>query len=300
MVKNIFRKSFVLPVLLSTLIAGCVGQGGDVLKSLIDVPLLTASATEDVNIYAQVPEFARQNREFNWHIVVQPSIDIKNFAVDIYDACKFEDKSNAEEKSALKNPQEIKANHTKIYTLTYSLGMIDFEGECEVRFKTSHKATATASTTVIALSDTEWQQRKARGTLSALPINTYVSSNPLKVEISWSEDPRFLDQSTIQMYVEYRNAGSGSIKKLESKAVNITLPKNLELADPNCDDYSYDVDKRELILVRSLDFIAKKAKRSTCTFKTKAAGDIDSQSIVATADYVYETDNSVKIPMLKK
>lgn len=293
-------KNSVLAIIFVVAAAGCIGQADNVLKSVIDVSVITASATEDMSITAKVPEFARQGtaenpRGFNWQIVAEPTVDVKEFSVDIYDTCKFTPVSGDD----VKTPVDIKANRTKIYTLTYSLGPIDFEGDCNVRFKTQHTSEATASTTVIALSDTEWQQRKAQGTLSEIPVSSFLSNNPLKISISWSEDPHFLDQSVVQMYVDYENLGSGSIRKLAAESVKITIPETLVLTDPKCDDY--DLNGNQLVLSRSLDFVAKKAKRSTCNFKVDALDkDINSQSITATAEYVYETDNSVKIPLLKK
>ena len=297
-------KNSVLAIIFVVAAAGCVGQGGDVLKSIIDVPVLTSAGTsEDLTITAKIPEFARQNRNFNWQIVAQPTTDIKDFSIDVYDTCKFTPVSDDD----IPTPVEIKANRTKTYTLTYSLGTIDFEGDCAVKFKTEHKVEATASATVIALSDTEWQQRKSDGTLSELPVSTYNSNSPLKVSIGWSEDPRFLDASTIQMYVDYSNLGSGSIRNLAAGSVKITIPSNLKITDPKCDDYiqtSVGVPPENytvLELSKSIDFVAKKAKRSTCNFKVDASGEtIKSQSITAVAEYNYETDNSVKIPLLKK
>ena len=145
-------KNSVLAIIFVVAAAGCVGQVDNALKSVIDVPVLTSAGTsEDLSITAKVPEFARQNRNFNWQIVAQPATDIKNFSIDVYDTCKFTPVSGDD----IATPVDIKANRTKIYTLTYSLGQIDFEGDCSVKFKTEHKAEAAASATVIAFSHTQ-------------------------------------------------------------------------------------------------------------------------------------------------
>ena len=109
------------------------------------------------------------------------------------------------------------------------------------------------------------------------------------------------------MYVDYENVGSGFIERLKEESVKINVPSNLKITDPKCDDYiqtsvgAPPTNYTVLELSKTLDFVAKKAKRSTCNFKVDANGEtINSQSIAATAEYIYETDNSVKIPLLKK
>lgn len=282
----------VLMLFATAIIAGCVGQEGDVFLSILDVRLVGGGA-EDTTITAKVPEFARKDRDFDWQIVVQPSIDIQNVKIEVYDTGLFEPWEG------MRGPFEkdlIKANRTEIFSLRYHMGDPGLAEDTDIKFRTFYTSNATISTSVVVLSEVEYFERKARDTLGEIPISTWTSTNPLRVTVTWSDEQPLLDAQEVQMYVDYQNLGTGFIDKLEPGEVYFIVPGNIEFQ--SCDDYR--LEGEILILKRELDFLQKRAKRSTCTFKAKGTGTIDSRSIVGVAAYRYEIDSAVTVPIIGK
>jgi hypothetical protein len=280
----------VLLLAAAVVLSGCVGQGTNVLQNIMDIKL-SGGGVEDTTITAKVPEFARANRDFDWQLAVQPAIDIRNFRTEIYETGLFDVVG-----SDPLNKSEINGNRTELFSIKYHMGDPGLAQQTAIKMRSFYTSNATTSTTVVALSETEYFQRKQADTLSTIPVSTWTSTNPLLLTVTWSDPMPLLDAQAVQMYVDYQNLGSGYIEKLSAGQVTFTLPTNIEFV--SCDDYNLTDGK--LFLKRDLDFLQKRAKRSTCTFKAKASGTIDSQSIVGTALYDYEIDNTVTVPIIQK
>jgi|GEM_PF-5320734 len=290
-----------LPVvlLLTTAIfaAGCVGQGGNVFQSVMDVKVSGTSATEDTTITAKIPEFARADTDFSWQLVVQPIADIKDFKIFIDDTGLFTDLQTGD---PLNNGVTILANRTQTFNIKYRMGDPGLAEKTNIKLRSTYVSNASTSTTVAVLSDTEYFQRKAKGTLGEIPTSTWTSTSPLQLTVSWSDTMPLLDKQNVQMYVDYKNTGSGIIENLMPHQAFFSIPSNLE--PKNCDDYTLVnlPEGNRLELKNQLDFIQNKAKRSTCTFVAHSAGPIDSTSITGWVQYTYEIDNTITVPIIQK
>lgn len=282
---NVILALFAIAVL-----SGCVGQNGGAIMSIMDIRM-SGGGSEDMTVTAKVPEFARSNSDFNWQLVVQPSIDIKDFRTEIYDTGLFKAAEGQDIKA-----DTIHANTTKIFPLSYKMGDAGLAEKTDIKMRSFYRSNVTISTTVAVLSEVEYFQRKAQGRLSEIPVYTWMSTNPLQLTISWSDTMPLLDAQAVQMYVDYQNTGSGYVEKLMPGEVTFVVPTNIEFV--SCDDYN--VTGNKLVLKRDLDFLQKRAKRSTCTFKAKASGTIDSQSLSGMALYSYEIDSKVTVPIIQK
>jgi hypothetical protein len=288
------NKTLGLTVLAVIMTSACVGQGGGVIQNILTIDVVKGGV-EDMTIQAKVPEFARANGDFNWQLVSEPVIMVKEFGIEVIDRCQFVNKTP--DSFAL---PEIRANNTQIFTMTYHTPQVEFERPCPVSFKANYMSNATMSTTVAVLQELEYAQRKAAGKLDEIPIRTFTSRNPLQLTISWGPYGQpLLDSSANQLYIDYSNAGTGTIAMLEPGQVTIQVPANMG-NDINCDDYSWDATKRTLTLSKQLDFLRKEAKRSTCTFTAKASKSIDSQSLAITATYRYQLEGTVSIPLVAR
>jgi len=292
------NKTFGIAVLAVIMTSACVGQGGGVIQNVLTIDVVKGGI-EDMTIQAKVPEFARANGDFNWQLVSEPVITVKEFGIEVIDRCQFVNKTP----DSLALP-EIRANNTQIFTMTYHTPQVEFERPCPVSFKATYTSNATMSTTVAVLQEVEYMQRKAAGKLDEIPIRTFTSRNPLQLTVSWGPYGQpLLHGSANQLYIDYSNAGTGTIARLEPGQVVIQVPANMG-NDINCDDYSKSAawgnGDRTLTLSKQLDFLRKEAKRSTCTFIANASQPIDSQSLAITATYRYQLEGTVSIPLVAR
>jgi len=302
------RKEFGLILIAVVFSSACVGQTDNTIQNVLTLDVVKGGV-EDIAISAMVPEFARMNQDFNWQLLVRPSVMVRDFAISVYDRCVFENTGIDSFAKA-----ELRPNNTEIFKLTYHTPQVEFERSCPVRFNASYISNATLTTSVSVLQDTEYMLRRQAGTLKDIQENTWKSASPLVLSISWgSEGQPLLDNSVNQMYIDYRNNGDGTIERLEGGPVEILgsettpgqviiqVPGNLEPSgELPCDDYTWNPYDRTLTLNRDIDFIRKEAKRSTCTFTAKATQPVDSKSLVVFATYRYAIDGSMSIPLLAR
>jgi len=285
------RKRAVFLLATIVVLGGCVGQSGGAMLSIMDIQM-SGGGVEDMTITAKVPEFARSGGVFGWQLVVQPTVDVKNFRFEIYDHGLFMAVSGEN----IIGTSDINANTTKTFPLTYTMGDAGLAESTDIKMRSFYVSNTTISTTVAVLSEVEYFQRKAQGKLGEISVSTWSSTNPLELTVSWSDPMPLLDAQAVQMYVDYQNSGSGFIEKLGIGEVTFIVPENIQFV--TCDDYK--LEGNSITLKRDLDFVQKQAKRSTCTFKAKASGTIDSRSLVGTALYTYEIDSEVTVPIIQK
>lgn len=284
------RPSAVFVLLAIVVLCGCVGQSSNVLQNIMNINV-AGGGVEDLTITAKIPEFARNNSDFNWQLVVQPNTGIRNFRAEIYDHGLFTVVSEGD-----LSADAINANTTKIFPISYKMENAGLADQTTIKMRSFYRSNATVSTTVAVLNEVEYFQRKAADTLGEIPVSTYTSTNPLQLTVSWSDPMPLLDGQEVQMYVDYQNLGEGFIDGLSAGNVTFLMPGNLKFV--SCDDYRQDGER--LVLKRDLDFLQKRAKRSTCTFTANASTAVDSRSLVGTASYAYELDSSITVPIIQR
>lgn len=290
------RKELGILLLLVVAASACVGQTDGVLQSVMTLDVIKGGA-EDITITAKVPEFARTNGDFNWQLLAKPTSTVRNFQIAVYDRCVFENKGTESFSSA-----EILANNTQTFTLTYHTPAIEFDRTCPVYFTASYLSNSTLSSTVVVLQETEYVQRRQAGTMGDIPITTWNSRSPLELSVSWGPDGQLmLENSLNQLHITYANKGAGAIAKLEAGQVIIRVPENVEPdGQMPCDDYTWDTGTRTLTLNRQIDFVQKRAKTSTCTFRAVTDQPVDSESLVVSAEYRYSIDGTVNMQLLSR
>ncbi len=275
----------LLLVLSAAACVGTAGQGTGV-ESLFKVDILRGG-TEDITVEAEIPEFARPDRSFDWNILITPSQDITGLKVGVFDrsSCPFTNSS-----ADSWGPGNARANRTARFPTTYGAGKADFEKDCVIKFKVSYSSNSSSGNTVAVLQEQDYMEREREGRLGEIPISSWSSVSPLNIGIRGLDSP-LLDGQRVDMHVDYSNTGAGTIESLEPGSVEISLPGNL--ASPDCDDYVL-TDGR-LVLDRRLEFNDGTAKSSSCTFNASASGPIDSRPLGVSAEYDYQLLQQVTI-----
>ncbi|MEM5804624.1 MAG: hypothetical protein QXU82_02130 [Candidatus Aenigmatarchaeota archaeon] len=283
-------KILVLAAALVIIASGCTGQGNNVIQEVLRIDVV-GGGVEDISIRAEMPEFARPDRDFNLHLLVTPAVDINNMDIVFYDRCGglFAPKNSDEFKEGL-----MLANRTKAYETTWTMGQTQVD-KCTVRFKTAYTSNMTLSQGIVTLTEAEWFEREQQGTRKDIAVASYRTTNPLRIDVSFSQDQPLIEQATIRMYLDYADDGTGIIRNLQPGDVKIKLPGNLELV--GCDDYA--LSGGALALNKQKSFINKKASRSTCEVRTKAGQIVDSRVMIIEALYGYEIDSYFNVNILK-
>ena len=283
-------KILVLAAAFVIIVSGCTGQDASVIQQILKIDVVTGGV-EDMNIVVEMPEYARVNRNFTWHMLATPSIGVSDFRFSVYDRCGGLFTAMAPDSFT---ETSIRANRTKRFEMRYVLADTQVE-TCKVRFKTSYTSNMTMSQNIVVLEEFEWLEREDRGTRKDIPVHSYRSTNPLRMEFSFSQDQPLIEESEVKMYIDYYDDGTGIINELEPGDVMIKLPGNLEFI--TCDDYN--IDGGMLVLNKEKKFISKKAVRSTCEFITQAEQVIDTRAMLVEALYTYNLDNEFEARILR-
>ena len=282
-------RPYLIPGLLAiVLIAGCVGSAGQDMgiQSVFKIDIIRGG-TEDITVQAEIPEFARAERKFDLTFMLTPAQEISNLSMNVFDrsSCPF---INGTKDSW--DVSTIKGNHTTKFSTNYTVGKIDFEKDCTIKFKATYSSNSSAGTTVAVLDESDYMERERTGKLGEIPINSWNSVSPLRITIRGLDKP-LIDNQRADMHIDYSNTGAGNIEALEIGSVIINLPGNL--LSPDCDDYSQTAEG--LVLKRRLEFTSGQAKSSSCTFIAKAWLPIDSRPLGVSAAYTYQLLQQVVI-----
>ena len=282
------RANIIVGLLLVLSTAACVGTAGQGsgIPAVFKVDIIRGG-TEDITIQAEIPEFARPDREFDWQIEATPAQEISKLSVNVFDrsSCTF---TNSTPDSWY--AETIKSNRTTVFKTNYVVGKVDFEKDCIIGFKATYSSNSSAGSTVAVLQENDYMEMERTGKLGEIPISSWNSVSPLEIGIRGLDQP-LIDNQRADIHIDYSNTGKGNIEALEPGSVIINLPGNL--ASPDCDDYSQTAEG--LVLKRRLEFIDKVAKSSSCTFVAKAWLPIDSRPLGISAAYVYQLQQQVTI-----
>jgi len=226
-----------------------------------------------------------RNVTLRFNVTNKRGSDIEDIEVNAYDQCAFSGEY-------LYNIDVIEPNRTKIWNWKWLTEDVQFERECEIKFKTDYYSEFILSQDIVVLSETEYYSREQAGTLSDLEPLSSSTSSPLSIQLTFSDYQPFLDGDSISMNIKYSNIGGGFV---DVQSIEMRIPDNLE---GNCNHYVksgniYTLDK-------GLTFYNNEAPQSTCIFTLKASQPIDVNSIQLTAYYKYSFDNSMIIKVKPK
>jgi hypothetical protein len=153
------------------------------------------------------------------------NFNLENVDLTIYDPCVFTGDTT-------KNIGEIKANRSATFSLKLTAGNTDLDKDCDVKFKLSYNTEYSLFQDIAVLSQSEYEQREAAGTLNNIPIQSSSPSSPFKISLSFSGKQPFITDENYRINLDYYNIGNGV---LEVKNITIINPENLK--DFSCNDY---------------------------------------------------------------
>ncbi len=277
----------ILSILAVVLVSGCIANFTGTQQAGILNPTVT-SETQDIVLKAEaVPLEVRSGKRLDLYFELDALKDLKNVSFAVTDSCLFSGDMGGFEN------QELKANRSKDFKLTLTAGIVNFDTNCQIRFRASYNSTLMAAQDIIVLSETEFLTEQRTGKISERQPNFASTDNPLQIAFSFSNPQPFENDTEEFMYMQY-SAGSG-LEKLSKGSVQFTIPNNVKIT---CDDYVAGGNK--LTLNRDLVFIDGTAKKSTCKLTTNAQQDVDSKTLQITANYLYAIDNSINVKIKQK
>ncbi|MFQ6020597.1 MAG: hypothetical protein ACE5J4_01090 [Candidatus Aenigmatarchaeota archaeon] len=170
--------------------------------------------TTNPDLYLKVeaiPSVVKSGRNLDilFEINNKQGYDLKNFNLNVYDQCVFSGNNS-------KSFDEIKANRTERWHWKWLTGTMEFERDCEIRFRTEFETKFSLSKGIAVLQESEYYQRESAGTLQDIIVQTDSTDSPVKISLSFSEPHPFLDEDSFYMYIDYTNEENGYIEKLES------------------------------------------------------------------------------------
>lgn len=246
------------------------------------------SETQDIVLKAEaVPLEVRSGKRLDMYFELDALKDLKDLSFALTDACLFSGDTGGFEN------QELKANRSKDFKISLTAGVVNFDTDCQIRFKSNYSASFAAAQDIIVLSDSEFLTEQRTGKINERIPRFVSTDNPFRITFSFSNPQPFENDTEEFMYLQY-SADSG-LEKLEKGSVRFTAPNNVKIA---CDDYT--ADGNEFTLNRDLVFISGIAKKSTCKLTTDARQDADSKTLQITANYLYAIDNFINVKIKQK
>lgn len=284
------KKIFLLTLLAAVLLAGCVFPGQ---KSQVGLTYGTSSAENpDISVsVSATPTEVTSGRNITVYF------DLTNLRTDenltdvnltVYDYCEFDTGGQY-----FKNFKPIKPNRTETWNWKWKSPNVQFERDCEIKFKVEWAGQTKILQDMVVLSDAEYYAREQAGTLQNISINSYASPSPISISLSFSDPQPWLAGEENYMYIDYSDVGGGIIDKLEEGKVNISFPDNTKVI--SCNYYNKIDDVYQLNT--NLSFINRAAPKTTCTFNTISTNPISTGTFRLSANYKYTLDNyfTVKI-----
>lgn len=277
----------ILAIIPIILIAGCIDLG----FQEAGVTLGSASAeNQDISLNVESSIAAvKEGRNITLFFEVENKqfITLEDVNISIYDPCLFTGSDT------FKSFGDLKENRTKTWSPKYESGNVNFETDCEIKFKTEYNRNLSVTQTIAVLEETEYYQREQLGTLGDISITFYSSESPLLISLSFSEDQPLIDGEDINMYIDYTSTGDGYVNTLQPSDIMINFPDNL--LNVSCNGYKRVRGTFEMILDRELKFYNNEAPKTTCSFRTSASQPTDVKTLTMIGTYKYVLDNSILV-----
>ncbi len=288
------RKIFFLAAIL--FVSGCTN-----ISETIKAGLLTVDkSTEDILVHAELsqPQLkSGMSTNIKFTAENKQQFELKNFALNVFDLCDFTcTVSGSSTEAPQFSADTIRPNRTKDFQMNCKAPVVESERTCEIKFRSSYEGSLGQTHDIFVVTESEF----ATGRTKVSPLSTETKS-PLKISVSWSDTQPFVENDDAILYLDYSYTGEGIIEKLRPGDVSFVFPKNLELEEGRCIDFvKSEIGENNYTLAKDLLFIAGKAKRSTCVFKTKASQPIDSGKLSLKAKFKYTLDGSLPVTVVPK
>ena len=219
--------------------------------------------------------------------------DLDSVDLEVYDHPCFEEGNNFI-KNDCGHSGTLKANQSCAWSWRWNSteGSSD-DRTCSIKFRVNYEAGNSIFQDIAVLSQSEYDQREADGTLQNVPIQSTYAKGPLQVSLTFSEPQPFIsNQEGYNMFINYNNVGDGLFADEEKDIdLSLTVPDNME--NLNCDHYSGS-DKLRLDS-SSLKFIKGRSVPTICTFSTPEIPTMSIRSMKIEIGYKYTLYDSFPI-----
>ena len=190
----------------------------------------------------------------------------------------------------------LKSNQSCMWSWRWTADPSDIDRTCSIKFKVSYEATNSIFQDIAVLSQAEYNQREASGTLGSIPIQFTSAKGPLSVYLTFSEPQPFIaNQEGYNMYINYNNVGDGLfVDEASDIEVHLTPPDNMIGLD--CRNYSPVPDTNIIRLSKPLKFIKGRSVPTICDFSTPQISTLSIRSLnIEIINYKYTLYDSFPI-----
>lgn len=241
---------------------------------------------------------AGRNLQILFEIRNKQMYDLNDVILEAYDHPCFKDIDD----TFSENIDTLKGNRTILTTWRWKSDTDLFmDKNCPIKFSLNYTANYSYFQDIAVLSESEYYQREASGTLKDIPIQSSSTVSPLGISIEFSEEQPLLENQNYYMYINYYNRGDGFIT-VNKDDITLKTPTNINIIQEDgkyCGGDYNQKDANTFQLNKNLIFLRDKATPSTCKFTTSDVSTIDIKSLSLTANYKYLLDNSISVRVNK-
>ncbi|MEM5772086.1 MAG: hypothetical protein QXO19_00950 [Candidatus Aenigmatarchaeota archaeon] len=287
------KKTLFLILLVIIFFSGCVENFNVFESKISENAIITKS--DDVKLEVQItPRNILSQRTATLEYTIQnlrDDINLTDIKINFYDLCGL----SIKEGSAVTNIDSLKPNQTKYYKIKLEAPKIDFNTQCEIKYRLTYNSSTYLTQDIVVLSDSEYAARETAGTLNDISISSKSPKSPILINFKISEAQPLRETKegeNVYIYFSFSNIGNGYIDKIDVGSVTISIPNNLK-------GYCRNFDNNKNII--NLNFYNKETRQITCSFSTKSTQPIDIKQFKISVDnFKYTLDNTININLIKR
>jgi hypothetical protein len=221
--------------------------------------------------------------------------DLRKVNFSVYDYPCFDVTGNSFTKDNCGSGGTLKSNQSCMWSWRWTADSSDIDRTCSIKFKVSYEASNSIFQDIAVLSQAEYNQREASGTLGSIPIQFTSAKGPLSVYLTFSEPQPFIaGQGGYNMYINYNNVGDGLfVDETNDINLDLTAPNNMQ--GLSCDGYDPISGTNVLHLAKSLKFIKGRSVPTICDFNTPQISTLSIRSLNMEINYKYTLYGSFPI-----
>jgi hypothetical protein len=299
----IFMKKLISLLIFSVVLVSLCSELPIQLPQLPSIPGQTSGAatidsgSPDIYVNVETPTSEiKSGRDIQLFFEIRNKqlYDLRNVNFSVYDNPCFDVAGNNLTKDNCGSSGTLKSNQSCMWSWRWTSDLSNIDRTCSIKFKVSYEASNSIFQDISVLSQAEYDQREASGTLGSIPIQFTSAKGPLQVYLTFSEPQPFISgQSGYNMYINYNNVGDGLFAD-ETKDINLDLTAPDNMQGLNCRNYT-NIQGNIFQLSVPLKFIKGRSVPTICDFNTSDVSTISIRSLDMEINYKYTLYGSFPI-----